>query len=289
MIASNAGSESSPVAANLLDRLRQRRTAGESLGTLAKEAGLTWQRLWGILYAPTQGRQTAAHLPKISASSSAGPLTERYRPTSLDTLWGQEPVVKVLRKFVKAPYPAAFIFQGETGTGKTSAALALAAELGCRLDQHEFGGVNVVASGEQTAENVRDTWKRMWLTPLTGSGWKVLVVNEADRMARPAEMIWLDCLENITPHTVVVFTTNDAQLLSQRFRDRCTRLAFESDADQQRASATAFAAAVWKAETGRKVPAGEPERIVAASEVDGQISFRRVVQEIAAALAKEEQ
>jgi DNA polymerase III delta prime subunit len=34
-------------------------------------------------------------------------------------------VVEALRRFVKDPYPTAFLFEGWTGTGKTSAALAL--------------------------------------------------------------------------------------------------------------------------------------------------------------------
>jgi DNA polymerase III delta prime subunit len=42
------------------------------------------------------------------------------------------------------------LFTGPTGTGKTSAALALAADLGCGSD--EFGGLQVISSGEQTAD-----------------------------------------------------------------------------------------------------------------------------------------
>lgn len=271
-----------------LEKFRTRRSAGESLAKLAAEAGLTWQRLWGMLYAPTQDRPASRAFPKIAATAKDGPLTERYRPTSLDTLWGQEHVVKVLRKFVANPHPAAFIFQGETGTGKTSAALALAGELGCRVDQGEYGGVWQIASGEQTADAVREMARRMWLTPLTGSGWKVVIVNECDRMARPAEMIWMDVLENLTRRTVVVFTTNDAGNLSPRFRDRCTRLTFESDAEKLRALAVAFAAGVWKAETGKRPRPGQAEQIVAAAESGTSLSFRRVVQEIATALAEEE-
>jgi replication-associated recombination protein RarA len=259
---------------------------------LAGEVGLTWQRLWGMLYAPTQGASgggPAAQFPTVQASTKDGPLTERYRPTSLDALWGQEAVVKVLRRFLEKPHSAAFIFQGETGTGKTSAALALAAGLGCRVDQAEYGGVWQIASGEQTADAVREMSPRMWITPLMGSGWKVVIVNECDRMARPAEMIWLDVLENLPRRTVVVFTTNDAANLSQRFRDRCSRLSFESEATTLRASAIAFAAVVWKAETGRKPKPAQAEQVVAAAE-SGQpsrLSFRRVVQELASALAKE--
>ena len=261
----------------------ERRAAGEPLKSLAAELGLSWQRLWTLLYPPAA--QEA--LPALRPDGQAGSLVERYRPTRLDAIWGQAQVVKVLRRFAARPYPTAFVFEGGTGTGKTSAALALAAELGCDLAQKEFGGVRVIASGEQSADAVREAYRQMHNCPWAGSGWKVVVVNEADRMARPAETIWLDVLEAIPGKTVIVFTTNEAGRLSQRFLDRCTRLAFESDAARLRASATAFASAVWKAETGKRPEAAKVQRLVQAAEADGQLSFRRVAQGLTVALGQE--
>jgi replication-associated recombination protein RarA len=267
-----------------LEAIRLRRAAGENLSNLAKEAGIPWQRLWGILNPP------AAPVTRytLQAMSPSGPLTEKYRPTSLDAIWGQDTVVKVLRKFAAAPHPTAFIFEGETGTGKTSAALALAAALGCDLSQKEFGGVQSIASGEQTADAVRDAYRQMYNIPWHGSGWKVVIVNEADRMARPAETVWLDVLEGLPGKTVVIFTTNEADRLSQRFLDRCTRLTFESDAEKLRASATALAAAVWKAETGKQPAPAQVHQIVRATEAQGQLSFRRLMQHLTVALGLED-
>jgi replication-associated recombination protein RarA len=266
-----------------LDTIRQRRSAGESLSRLAGEVGLSWQRLWTMLYPSAP----AGNQPTIQANPGAGALTEKYRPASLGAIWGQDAVVKVLRKFTANPHPAAFIFEGETGTGKTSAALALAAALGCDLDQKEFGGVRSIASGEQSADAVRDAYRQMFNIPWHGSGWKVVICNEADRMARPAETIWLDVLEAIPAKTVIIFTTNEADRLSQRFLDRCTRLAFESDADKLRASAISLAAAVWKAETGKRLDAAKVQQIVAATEAQGQLSFRRLMQQLTVALGLE--
>ena len=285
------------IAENVIEDLRRRRSAGESLAKLAAEIGVSWQRLWTILFgkgstggpAQVPASVPALHRPTVQGRPGAGSLAERYRPTSLDCVWGQEPVVKFLRAFASAPYPTALIFEGETGTGKTSAALALADALGCDMTQKppEFGGVQTIASGEQSAEAVREAYRKMWNTPFYGSGWKVVIVNEADRMARPAETIWLDVLEAIPARTVVIFTTNEADRLSPRFRDRCTRLAFESDADKLRASATAFATAVWKAETGKQPAAARVQQIVRSAEAGGHTSFRRVAQELTVALGLE--
>lgn len=271
---------------DVLQAVRHRRSAGESLGKLAKEIGLPWQRLWTMLYQPGA---SAAHWPTIRHNAKAGSLTEKYRPTSLNAIWGQDVVVKVLRKFAAEPYSSAFIFEGETGTGKTSAALALAAELGCDLSQRpqEFGGVQTIASGEQSADAVREVYRQMHNCPWHGSGWKVVIVNEADRMARPAETIWLDVLEAVPARTVIIFTTNEADRLSQRFLDRCTRLAFESDAGKLACFARQFAAAVWKHETGKALDRSSLSHLVDKATANGQLSFRRLMQELTVALGLE--
>jgi DNA polymerase III delta prime subunit len=195
--------------------------------------------------------------------------------------------VRALKTFAANPYPAAFIFEGGTGTGKTSTALALAGELGCKVDQAEYGGVWQIASGEQTADAVREMARRMWVTPLMGSGWKAIVCNECDRMARPAEMIWLDVLENLPRRTVVIFTTNDPSNLSQRFRDRCVRLAFESDVAKLRQPAEELFKAVWRRETGTPCRAAVAERIVDGAVEGGKLSFRRIMQATQQALLTE--
>ena len=266
-----------------IESLRQRRSAGEGLSILAREAGMSWQRLWSFLY-PTA---PAGSRPVLRASGK-GALTEKYRPLALDAIWGQDAAVKVLRKFAADPYPAAFMFEGETGTGKTSAAMALAAALGCDLTQRppEFGGVHSIASGEQTADTVRETRRQMWLTPFCGSGWKVFIVNESDRMALPAETIWLDVLESLPPRTVVIFTTNYAGKLSQRFKDRCARLYFESDAATLRPAAERLVSAIWKAETGKACNSTWAGAVVEAAQVDDTLSFRRVVQQAGLMLEK---
>ena len=279
--------------ATMIESLKSRRSAGESLGKLARELGLPWQRLWVYLAGgtPTPVRKTAKAAPVLRATGDGRALVEKYRPGTLDALWGQDAVVKVLRKFAANPHSAAFIFEGETGTGKTSAALALAQALGCDMTQKppEFGGVYVVASGEQSADAVRDIARQMWNAPFSGSGWKVVIVNECDRMALPAETVWLDRLEALSPRTVVVFTTNHAGKLSARFRDRCTGLTFDSDASAVEPAVRELLEEMWRAETGDNVaPRAVISKIIAGTTQDGQLSFRRAVKALAVHLAGRE-
>lgn len=200
--------------------------------------------------------------------------TEKYRPKTIADLRGQDAAVFALSEFMADPTPCAWLFSGESGCGKTSAAHALARDLGCVLEHQEFGGLHEIASGEQTADSIRAKLKQLWTIPWWGKGWKCLIVNECDRMHPAAETIWLDALEKIPPHTVIVFTTNAADKLTDRFRDRCTSIAFTSDFETIKAAALEYARDIWRAETGLDVM---PPIKLAGVVVDKQISFRRLV------------
>jgi DNA polymerase III delta prime subunit len=147
-----------------------------------------------------------------------------------------------------APYSCAMLFHGDSGIGKTSAAYALAYDLGCAVDDAEVGGVFEIPSGSQTAESVWKILDLLRYRPLRGSGWRVLMVNECDRMARPVETIWLDALEHLPPMTVVIFTTNEPTRLSQRFHNRCEEYAFQGGSERLKPWIAALARRLWERE-----------------------------------------
>lgn len=175
-------------------------------------------------------------------------LTTKYRPRSLDDVLGQGVAVNQLRSFVENPYPTAFLFAGNSGVGKTAMGYALAHELGCNVDESELGGLSEIPSGEMTGDNVKEATRALHYRPLMGSGWKVLICNEADRMSVSAETIWLDILEHLPGFTVIVFTTNEPQKLSRRFRDRCECMQFEERSDVLQPHIQELARKVWFAE-----------------------------------------
>jgi replication factor C subunit 2/4 len=205
-------------------------------------------------------------------------LAEKYRPSRLVDMVGQDQAVSAMHRWLSSPYPMAWLLVGGSGCGKTSAGFCLARELGVGMDQQEFGGFYQVASGEQTAESVRRLAKLLRNLPMFGSGWKLVIVNEVDCMSAQAEAVWLDVLENLPPHTVIVFTTNKADKLSDRFADRCTSLRFRSAVDDVKQAAQALVRRVWAAEG---LP-GEPDAAFKSAKVicDGHISFRRCVEAV---------
>ena len=183
-------------------------------------------------------------------------LLAKYRPLHLADVRGQPDVVRALALFAQDPYPTAFLLHGESGIGKTSTATALANELGCVIDDNELGGFSEIASGEQTKDSVKDKLNYLRYRPLMGSGWRVLVVNEADQMSIAAEGVWLDALEHLTNQTVIIFTTNAPGKLSRRLRDRCEVFGFEWESAKLQPAIQDLARTVWLKEVGHGEPPG---------------------------------
>ena len=187
-------------------------------------------------------------------------LTEKYRPKTLAAMRGNPLIVRMLASFVKNPCSKAFLLSGPAGTGKTSAAYAMAGDLGCDFSAtpKEMGGIFEIASGELTADNVREMFRTsLAYRPFYGSGWKVLIANEADNMSNQAQFVLLDILENLPPKTVVVFTTNEPDKLPARFRQRCEchtfktpARGFDEPATPAEIAAQALIDDVWRAELG---------------------------------------
>lgn len=211
------------------------------------------------------------------------PITERYRPRTLDALYGQSYIRAELAAFLASPYPAAMIFAGDTGTGKSSAALALANDLDCHPS--EFIEIR---SGQADGETLESLSLILSYSPMS-SGWRVVVFTEADMMTPKAERLFLSLLETIPARTLVVFTTNRPEWFDgrPRLRDRCEVYRFASDAESLRHDAARLIADLWAAEGGQG-SAPSLDDLPGVIDGDGRLSFRRVAQAVGRELRRDE-
>lgn len=206
-------------------------------------------------------------------------LTDKYRPRKLADLLGNGFVRLRLEEFSAAPHSHAFLFEGPTGIGKTSAALALASELGV----HPTAGLWVLKSGDQDVDSMETLANEFRFAPWTQPGetpkWRAIIIEEADWMLRAPKVanLWLSILDELPTRTVFVFTSNFGSKFPERFLDRCERYTFTADATTLTQDAQILIDRIWKAETGRTdAPRLDSLQIVQ----DGQLSFRRVVRAI---------
>lgn len=223
-------------------------------------------------------KQATSPHPRLALTDApvAVQLTEKYRPYRLADLHGQGWAVHRLTCYAEQPYPTAFLLTGDTGTGKTSAALALAHE----LDIDPDWSLHRIASGTMDAEAVESAIRSLRYSA-PGGGFRMALADEADLMSPKAQHLWLSALEDLPPRAVVVFTTNAPGRLPQRFRDRCETIPFGSDADLLMQDAQTLADRVWAGERlpGKAPAVGSLPGIIES----GAISFRRVVQSLQSA------
>jgi hypothetical protein len=90
---------------------------------------------------------------------------------------------------------------------------------------------------------------------MSGSGWKVAIINEADRMTDQAEAMWLDGIEKLPAKSVVIFTTNNLARMMPRLIRRCEVHQFDAMSEQFKAELAKLIAEVWQKETGSPLPA----------------------------------
>ena len=161
-------------------------------------------------------------------------LTVKYRPGTLAEVRGHEAIIRKLQTYAADPYPCALLFHGDTGVGKTATALALARALGAGVtaegvelhnpEYAEAAGLYMLSSNKLSVEKIRETQDRLrhyGRSMFGGTGWRVVIVDEADVMSKEAQDSWLSLLDDPPANTTVIFTCNSGHKLAQRFLHRC--------------------------------------------------------------------
>lgn len=163
-------------------------------------------------------------------------LTLDYRPLTLNDVVGQEHIKPILRAMVKTgKVPAALIFGGTRGTGKTTTARILAAALNCEDSQNgdacgkcpsclsvqQSNSTAVLEVDAASNGGVAEVRRIKELCAYSHEGlWRVVLLDEAHSMSRDAFNALLKLLEEPPPATVFVLLTTEVDKILGTVRSR---------------------------------------------------------------------
>jgi len=177
-------------------------------------------------------------------SRGRGPIRERYRPLKLEEL---VPTCSIqqLKNLIDNPNSSqTFLFEGKTGTGKTTCARIIAKASICLEDnslnkpcllckacknfESSIDMTEINIADQRKIDDVRKLVGQMRFLPgLTGSSKKIYILDEVHQYTPDAQQVLLTQLEDPPPYILVFLCTSESHTLNKALIDRATRIQFK--------------------------------------------------------------
>jgi len=126
---------------------------------------------------------------------------EKYRPATWGAVVGQDKVIEQIKTLSQRGLAGrSYWITGQSGTGKTTIARLLAAEIADSWYIEEIDATTITAAALAKIESGFQTYS-------LGKGGRALIVNEAHGLNKAAVRQFLVLLERLPSHVVVIFTT----------------------------------------------------------------------------------
>lgn len=166
--------------------------------------------------------------------------TEKYRPNNLNEIVGQDIIVTRLKSYVKINNIPHMLFSGAAGTGKTSAAIAIAQELYGDNWHSNFTELN--ASDERGIDVVRNKIKNFARTAPLNSQFKIIFLDEADALTPDAQSALRRTMESYSISCRFILSCNYSSKIIEPIQSRCAIYRFRPVSDTDIKSRITFIA-----------------------------------------------
>ena len=168
-------------------------------------------------------------------------LYRKYRPKTLDDIYGQDTIVKIIKNTIKnKQINHAYLFAGPRGTGKTSIAKIFAKIVNCEtpIDYKACGKCNsctqinnsdiieIDAASNNGVDEIRELRNKVNLVPSYGK-YKIYIIDEVHMLTVGAFNALLKTLEEPPAHAIFILATTDPQKIPETILSRCQRFDFK--------------------------------------------------------------
>jgi DNA polymerase-3 subunit gamma/tau len=157
-------------------------------------------------------------------------LYQKYRPNNFNEMYGDKDQFSILESLMKKQgKPHAFLFHGESGCGKTTAARICASLLGANKDLSLFEFNTANNRGIDTA---RDIIERIQYKTIDNSN-NVYIIDECHQLTKDFQNAILKVLEDTPEHVYFFLCTTDKKKLDKAILTRCMQFQFKSLHDKE--------------------------------------------------------
>lgn len=162
----------------------------------------------------------------VETESCNLPWVEKYRPQHLSDLISHEEIINTIDRFIKEGSLPHLLFYGPPGTGKTSTILACARQL-YKPREYQSMVLELNASDDRGIGTVRNQIHNFASTrTIFSSGFKLIVLDEADAMTRDAQDALRRIIEKFTDNVRFCLICNYLSKITPAIQSRCTRFRF---------------------------------------------------------------